>query len=93
MAPISDVKFLVLSRDLVSTVWSHPQWDGGIVNHAKTLVTFLQWLSETLADMPCTSWKSVRYESLIKAAEVRTEVIWKRKKKISGLQMERFGSI
>lgn len=70
MAPLSDVKFLVLSRDLVSTAWSHPQWDGGIVNHAKTLVTFLQWLSEVLADVPCTRWKSMRYESLIEAAEV-----------------------
>eukprot|EP00930_Biecheleria_cincta_P099148 TRINITY_DN90793_c0_g1_i1.p1 TRINITY_DN90793_c0_g1~~TRINITY_DN90793_c0_g1_i1.p1 ORF type:complete len:839 (+),score=138.08 TRINITY_DN90793_c0_g1_i1:26-2542(+) len=63
----ADVKVLVLHRNLVSASWSHKEWDDGLVEHAKVLALFNDYLTGVLRRLKPSMWRWVSYEKLCAA--------------------------
>jgi len=62
-----DVKVLVLHRGLASAAWSHKEWDDGLVEHAKVLALFNDYLTRVLRKFDADMWRWVAYEDLCEA--------------------------
>lgn len=60
----ADVKVLVLHRNLLSAAWSHKEWDDGLVEHAKVLALFNDYLTKVLGRLDPSMWRWVSYEEL-----------------------------
>lgn len=63
----ADVKVLVLHRNLLSAAWSHKEWDDGLVEHAKVLALFNDYLTKVLRGLEPSMWRWVAYEDLCEA--------------------------
>jgi len=62
-----DVRVLVLHRNLVSSSWSHREWDGGLLPHARVLALFNDYLTKVLVSLKSANWKWIRYEDVCDA--------------------------
>lgn len=60
----ADVKVLVLHRSLVSSAWSHKEWDAGLVEHARVLALFSEYLTNVLRGLDPKMWQWIAYEDL-----------------------------
>jgi len=57
-----DLKFILLHRNLVDTVWAHRTWDTGVRGHSLVLSMFAQYIDHGLQKLPETAWKRIDYE-------------------------------
>lgn len=64
-----EVKVLVLHRSLAAAAWSHKEWDDGLVEHARILVLFAEYLTKVLSGLNPDMWRWVAYEDVCKAHE------------------------
>lgn len=64
MSEHAEVRVLGLHRDLVPAVWSHKDWDGGILPHARVLALFQSYLAEALGSLDPCVWRWLAYEDL-----------------------------
>jgi len=56
------VRFILLHRNLVETVWTHRTWDTGIRGHSQVLGMFAQYIEHSLQKIPDSAWKRIDYE-------------------------------
>lgn len=69
MSEYADIRLLVLNRGLAAASWSHREWDGGLVQHARVLALFAEYLTRVLGDLDTAIWRWVAYEDLCAAHE------------------------
>jgi len=62
-----DVRILVLHRGLVPAAWSHKEWDADLVEHARVLALFNEYLTKVLNDLTPNMWRWVAYEHICEA--------------------------
>lgn len=62
-----DVRVLVLHRGLVSSAWSHKEWDDGLVEHASIIALFNTYITGVVKDLPPHVWRWVSYEDVCRA--------------------------
>lgn len=67
LAGHGEVRVLALHRGLAAAAWSHKEWDDGLVEHAKILALFCEYLTEALGSLSADSWRWVAYEDLCDA--------------------------
>ena len=56
------IRFILLHRNLVETVWSHRSWDTGIRGHSEVLGMFAYYIEQHLQKLPDYAWKRIDYE-------------------------------
>ena len=56
------VRFILLHRNLLDTVWAHRTWDTGIRGHSQVLGMFAQYIDQNLQKLPDFAWKRIDYE-------------------------------
>jgi len=52
-----DTRLVVLQRDFYDTVMSHQWFDGGANRHAKKMVEYMEYISQTLKGLPSHAWR------------------------------------
>lgn len=67
MGEHGDVKVLVLHRGLVAAAWSHKEWDEGLLEHARILALFNDYLTKVLGSLDPRAWRWVAYERVCEA--------------------------
>ncbi|CAJ1388462.1 unnamed protein product [Effrenium voratum] len=55
---------LGMHRNLISAAWSHKEWDAGLIEHAKVLALFNDYLTKAFRQLDPSIWRWIAYEDL-----------------------------
>lgn len=57
-----DIRFVLLHRNFVETVFTHRTWDTGVRGHSEVLLLFAEYIDVMLKHIPQSSWVRFDYE-------------------------------
>jgi len=63
----AEVRLLCLYRRLAPATWSHASWDRGLVEHARVLAMFNNYITSVLTQLDPIIWRWVAYEDIVAA--------------------------
>jgi len=71
---VAKTRFVFLVRNFTRTVFSHPNWDGGVEGHAINMANYTRYFASAIKQLPREAWSTLPVDCLAYSAQARNVV-------------------